>query len=213
MSEFMHIRYVGIKSSFTEGFVKGLVSDLLPGCRSVYVEVGKEVDTGNTSLGRIVQMLYNGGKGNHVSFRTNKLYEFTVHARPSGNSVHLTISLLNSPLETSSKIAADLVERCKGVYLSVHPEYAIGGWEGLVEGKGVTYKSDIFWLNFYGPQLVKKIGLAKLKTVPYGTIEELADSGVMLMRGRITSENSEHHEEMRKHLFGGKSLFDGLLGR
>ena len=60
----------------------------------------------------------------------------------------------------------------------------------------------IYWANFFGPKLVKKIGREKLLSAPSWKTEELEDGGILLILGPTTYpiDREISRKEVEKHL-------------
>lgn len=215
MTQFIRVKYNGMKGNFSENFLSNLIQSLLPGCSTVETVNGPEVDIKKTSLASVIKLFYNDGQGGSLYFNL-KDFHFGVCAVPQKTGIELVISIDHHMLldrRIGEQVAAEFIKRATAIYNCVNPDYAIGDWEEIIDRKGITYKSEVFWINFYGPEIVRKIGREKFATIPYGTIEDLANGGMLLLRGRAPDENSEHREGIREHLFGKRSLIDRVLKR
>ncbi|MBI2664111.1 hypothetical protein HYX10_02080 [Candidatus Woesearchaeota archaeon] len=212
--DYARIQYAPIRRAFNRDFAFGLVRQVADGCKSVNKSAEKEMLLRDVSDAELGEILYNNGEGESLFFQVNDLYNFAIHAGPKKSNVHIVISVPLPFLRkaNSKRVIEDIISRSKAVYDYLRPEYAIGDEEGLFIDKKVEYKDGVFWLNFYSPQVVERIGIEKLKSVPYGTIDELADGGVLLIRGRTPDENSEHRTEIKRYLFG-RGFVNKLFGR
>jgi len=73
----------------------------------------------------------------------------------------------------------------KVVYYSVHPLFGFGDWLGRMEPYAWDFKECLFWLNFFSPEQVKKIGKQKLLNAPAFKVEELKDGGVFIQASEL----------------------------
>jgi hypothetical protein len=209
MTYYMGVLYESCSVEFNSKNAEGLLKALLPGCESVVLR-RKDIPGTPGNVPLMMEQLYNFGKGGWLSINL-KDYYFTVHLTPHKGKMKVQLSLDHHKLlnnRVGADVAKDFVRRTQATYDSVKPRYAIGDWDEAVEKKGVTYKTDIFWLNFYSPQVVKKIGREKLMKIPHGTVNVLADGGIFLLLGASPGENNEYREDLRRYLFGR-----GLLGK
>ena len=170
--------------------LRGLVKVLKPNCSTAYKDFGKFMKINKANLNLIIDVFYNDGVNGILHFNVDNLYNFGVYIKQQGEKIELNLSVHQSFVlrdEIRKNVALDFIKRGKKVFNYLHPLYAIGDWQELVHSDdftneevqlwNLTYESDIFWLNFYGPEIVKEIGIGKLDSVPYGKIEKL-ENGV-----------------------------------
>lgn len=179
-------------------------------------------------------MVYNEGEGGMISVIPFKvegvLYSINLHFYPEGSGASISLSLSQMCFEDRffEKTVPDFISRCKAAYNCALPQYGRGDWSEIltepISGKSMPSKNDvkgnlrrIYWLNFYGRDIVERVGLDRFKTIPYGRIEKLAGGGVLLIRGEHPNQYSESPqiEAMRRHLFdeGAVGRFMRYLGR
>lgn len=114
----------------------------------------------------------------------------------------------------------------KQLYDLAHPLYGCAEYEGYFWNEDPPFHNDeeikeiiydlkvkyIYWVNFFGPKLVQKIGREKLLSAPSWKTEELKDGGILLMLGPTPFPREVPREEVEKHL-GFPYLYMFSLGR
>jgi hypothetical protein len=113
-----------------------------------------------------------------------------------------------------------LIEVAKAVWNTLEPKpiYGVGDdvpEEGLSvispsqeEILNLKIEPNIYWLNFYGPELIKKFGKEKLLSIPAYKVEELK-GGVMFLKSPLPFEyeaSKRTYKEICEH-FGWKTYF------
>ncbi len=234
MTVFLIVEFAPVSRKLDVEFIKDYVNAVIEKPDSARVlENDKRVKL-ESALDGLAAEIYERGRGGAIEVEVKSpRYWFSIGIYPekSGISGRFTIRREEFHEEGEKQAAAieDFIRRCVRAYNFLHPEYGRGDWDGIFDQQSVSgWKAfpesvaDVrgnlrymFWLNFYGPELVAKVGIQKFRTVPYGRLEELADGGVLLIRGEHPNEYSENRyiESIRKHLFSGKNLLDRLLGK
>ncbi len=109
-----------------------------------------------------------------------------------------------------------LLELVKSLYQVIQPIYGYWDWDAHIpwmwnylEDPDIPRQLEnleldrIYWVNFFSPNLVKKIGREKLLSAPSYKTEELKDGGILLMAGSEPFDflvNGIDREEVEKHL-------------
>lgn len=95
----------------------------------------------------------------------------------------------------------------KILYNFIHPFYGEGDIEETYTENYNPYKDvklgkikHIYWINFFSPELVKKIGRETLLSAPSWKTEELKDDGILLMLGPTPYDLKVEREEVEKYL-------------
>lgn len=234
MSDYVIVEFTPVQRTLDIASIKEYVKAVIEKPTNANVlEDNKRVKL-ESALDRLAKKVYNGGKGGIIDVEIeNPRYWFSIglHQEKSGISGRFIIGMpyFQNEGEEQSLPVKDFIRRCVSGYNFLHPKYgrsdgdkvfdqqSIEGWKAFPESVTNIERNleHIFWLNFYGPDIIAKIGMQKFRTIPYGKLEELADGGVLLMRGDHPNEYSEtrYMEAIRRHLFGTKTLFDKILGR
>lgn len=218
MAEWMIVEFVAINRKLDIKLVRDFVNAVI-GKQDKFNVANNNVPV---KLEDLVSMMYNNGTGKSASVLIeNPKYWLSLglYAEKDGAQGRLLIDRTDFHEEGNEQSPAvrDFLQRCIRAYNFLRPSYGRGDWEGIfdqqsVEGwkafpesvtnikKNLRY---VFWLNFYGPEIVAKVEKNKFRTIPYGKLEQLADGAVLLIRGDHPNEYSETHymEAIRRHLF------------
>ena len=202
MSDTLFIVFSGVKRDFDIKFVKKLVK----------VVLGNEIKYNE----KLIANLYNTGRGSTIFIDTPLYKEFQITLSYLKGEVHVSFGLTQwffrdyrvGSEEAVFRICDDLVERCVAAYNFVKPLHGYGDWGGVIDenwGKEKDFTKNFYWLNFYGHELVEKVGREKLMNLPKQfsncTIHKLANRGILLKLARIPSVSNELIENVRKYLY------------
>ncbi|MBI3998861.1 MAG: hypothetical protein HY355_07485 [Armatimonadetes bacterium] len=108
---------------------------------------------------------------------------FAVSASPRTNPTRVVLSVPADSLQTSREIEG-LLGVCKGLYLFLEaPWGTVGSGDLLATGvaAGEGEPAHLQWANFLGPEVVSRLGPARLLTSTAFIVEILPDGGVMLV--------------------------------
>ncbi len=107
-----------------------------------------------------------------------------------------------------------LLELAKSLYQVIQPIYGYWDWDAHISWT-FDYLEDpeihrqletldinkIYWVNFFSPELVKKIGREKFLSAPSYKTEELKGGGILLVASSEPFDlNGVEREEVEKHL-------------
>jgi len=99
------------------------------------------------------------------------------------------------------KITKEFLKCAKIIYYIVKPEAGAGDHELTLEHYNYDLENRIYWINFFLPERVKKIGKEKFLTAPAYKVEELKDGGILLIATKEQGmAGPEITEKIAKHL-------------
>ncbi len=130
---------------------------------------------------------------------------------PSNNPLFVNL-WLNHGMEYDEgvKISPNLqlfIEKSKDIYKFTKPEFGFCGYDLGFEPYYWHFSGCVMWLNFFGPELVKKYGQEKLLSAPAYKVEELDDGGVFLQASVGPSMICfPNKEELEKRHFSEEEL-------
>ena len=81
----------------------------------------------------------------------------------------------------SVKAFDNLVRDAKIIYEVIHPDHGFLYWTSCsMTITAEALKEQLYWVNFYGPTMAKRIGKQKLLSAPAYQVEGLKDGGILL---------------------------------
>lgn len=222
MSEWIIVEFVPSEKKFTKSLVKDVVSGIY----------GKEKLPNNFTT--IVEQLFNGGKGKSLDIKIPKSnYVINLNLYPAQHFskmpldtsegmrtvARLLIERGNAdPSDSANYYFKNYLEKCIDVFNILEPSYGRGDREESIYGTYMNIrvndsvsKKTIYWMNFYGPKMVKSIGLQKLRKSPHSRLIELSNGGVLLMQGdNYYDADSIKRSELSKYLFNLTDIIEKI---
>jgi hypothetical protein len=122
-----------------------------------------------------------GEGGTHTTFlRVSEalpqpVLSFSVSETPRSNPTRVTLTVPGDLLNESAEIDR-LLGVGKGLYLFLESVWGVAGYPDPPD-----HVADVQWANFLGPELVSRIGPARLLTSTAFMVEILPDGGIMLV--------------------------------
>jgi len=122
--------------------------------------------------------------------RPQPVLTFSVSRNPRVRPTEVALGVPSTAIDSSEEIDR-LLGVCKGLYLFLESFWGVAGLAAPVVGirGGPSAKNSgesggrpvVHWANFFGPELVSTIGIARLLTSVAFIVEILPDGGVMLI--------------------------------
>ncbi len=133
--------------------------------------------------------------------RPQPLLLFSVSASPRTRPTSVVLTVPAATLGSGAEIDR-LLGICKGLYLFLE---ATWGVVGIEEARGQARAHHLGWANFFGPELILRLGPARLLASPVFIAEILPDGGMMLVTHpapeiALTSEGRAFRAEMERDL-------------
>jgi hypothetical protein len=108
--------------------------------------------------------------------RPQPVLTFSVSRNPRTRPTEVTLTVPAHATGSSEEVDR-LLGVCKGLYLFLESAWGIAGLDPAIAAN----RPILHWANFFGPELVSSIGVARLLTSVAFMVEILPDGGVMLV--------------------------------